>query len=245
MQKTLALGSLTTEEGPKITQTLHESVAELSQKMGFTPAVQGLVKQNVKAVMSSVKNNRNLKKLMSFISANPDKYITGHSVAVSHLAPGLSHGMDWASDQTLEKLMWASLLHDITLTNQRLAMVQTKDELFDKADQFSEKERSQFLEHPNSSANVAMDFAQIPADVGSIIQQHHELPNGKGFPRGVTSQRVPPITALFCIAHDIVHNEYTGSLDAMEYLKSRESFYGAGTFKRVYREVIKSKSFGE
>ena len=80
----------------------------------------------------------------------------------------------------------------------------------------------------------------VPADVDQIILQHHELKDGSGFPRGLTSSRISPMASLFIIVEDLL-TFLEGAEDMEEkvslFLKHRESQYNSGNFKKVFDAV--------
>ena len=107
--------------------------------------------------------------------------------------------MEWNSEATYHKLMLASFMHDINLSNNEMAACETVEEAVAIAS--SEEELTAFKKHPLKVADLVRQMSDIPADVDSIIMQHHELPNGDGFPRGLTSAYIAPLSGIFIVAH--------------------------------------------
>src|SRR6185312_15892576 len=101
-----------------------------------------------------------------------------------YIACAIATQMDWASDSTFQKLTLAAFLHDITLSNHELAQCDTVQEAIDKKT-FTEAEIAGFRVHPAKGAEIARQFQEVPPDVDVIILQHHERPDGSGFPRGI------------------------------------------------------------
>ena len=91
----------------------------------------------------------------------------------------------------------------------------------------------------------------MPPDVDSIIAQHHERPDGSGFPRGLTHLRIGPLATVFIVAHDIVtylfDNDIAGAnvekgLDLDKFIEQKSKTYQMGTFKKVIAVVPKIRS---
>ena len=66
--------------------------------------------------------------------------------------------------------------------NQQLAKIGTLQELRKREGEFTEKEVKSYKTHPAVAAEIAKGIDEVPPDVDTIIMQHHERPDGKGFP---------------------------------------------------------------
>lgn len=185
-----------------------EAVQELAAKVGFSPEVREFTKANVLKTINEIKKLPRLNAILSRLNRNRDKYISNHSMLLAHLSCALAAEMEWKSETTYHKLTLASFLHDITLANEDLARLNSMKELGARllADPkaFTAEEIAAFKQHPAKSAEVAKQFDEVPPDVDVILLQHHERPDGSGFPRGLTHTWISPLTAVFIVAHDLV-----------------------------------------
>ncbi len=224
----------------------HEAILELGKRIGFTPAVQALAKESIKVTIKSVGNNPKLSKILRAFVRDKRRYITSHSVAVADIACSIAAKMDWPSEATFQKLCFAAFFHDIGLSNNELAAVSTLEELESKKTQFSPAEIKAFKEHPFKGMEVIRSFREIPADVDLIVHQHHEQPDGSGFPRAMTYKHIAPLSALFIVAHDLVQYIYDHStVDFDEFMKQCRTKYDSGTFKKVLSKIDKEMFSGE
>ena len=235
----LKAGEISAEESITLSEHVHETVMELSVRFGFTPQVQGLIKQNVETVLSGVQKVTGLKQIAAILERGKSGYISSHSIMLAHIAGLFATRTEWSSHTTLEKLTYAALLHDITLGDQRLAAVHSLEELEDPAAGFSKEEKKKFIQHPNEAAELAMKFEKIPADVWNIIREHHERPDGTGFPRSLIAARISPISTLFIIAHDVVSGFFKGERDLDGFLKNCVDQYRTGNFRKVVDAIIR------
>lgn len=105
---------------------------------------------------------------------------------------------NWANDTIKEKVALASMLCDIELSPEDFDTL--KDSGFSK-----EKLSRKIIHHPlETSAKLAKESKFFTQETLTIIEQHHELPSGGGFPKGLTYQRITQLTAIFIIAHYFV-----------------------------------------
>ncbi|MGK5085929.1 HD domain-containing phosphohydrolase [Bdellovibrionota bacterium FG-2] len=224
----------------------HEVILELGKRVGFTPEVQALAKESIKLTIKSVGNNPKLSKMLRSFVRDKKRYITSHSVALADIACSLAAKMDWPSEATFQKLCFAAFFHDIALSNNELAAVSDLADLENKKAQFSAAEIRAFKDHPFKGMEVVRSFKEIPADVDLIVHQHHELPDGSGFPRGVNYKHISPLSALFIVAHDLVQYMYDyTTVDFDEFIKERKVKYDSGTFKKVISRINKEMFTGE
>jgi hypothetical protein len=101
-------------------------------------------------------------------------------------------------------------------------------------------------------AELARTFHEVPPDVDLIIAQHHELPDGSGFPKGLTSTRIGPLPSVFILVHDwvdfILERKATDSAALLDFsdsipdfVASRKALYSTGNFRKVLSCLYKIK----
>ncbi len=233
------LEALSREVASDLTQSLEKAI-EMSSKVGFTSEVQEITKANVLQTIALVKRAPRLSEILDNVRREKGKYISTHSMMLAHVACALATQMDWTNDMTYQKLTLAAFLHDSHIHNQELAQVQGIKELEAKNQLFSTDELRIYKEHPILAAEVARKFTEVPPDVDIIIFQHHERPDGTGFPRGLTHSRISPLSAVFIVAHDfvrfILEKEIVGTLNANaidEFIRTHSPKYPLGNFRKV------------
>lgn len=214
-------------------------VHELSLDLGFTPEVQALAKANVALALTTIQADQRLGDLLQTLVLNKDSYISAHSIALAHVACGIAAQMQWHTGSTLYKLALASFLHDITLRHQELAQLRTSRELERSGTKFSQDEHLSFLKHAEEASQLAAQLTDVPPDVDAIILQHHEMPDGSGFPHHLGHTRIFPLSAVFIVAHDIVTAAWRagGKVDMQEFLLAHEGRYNSGTFKKIAMQL--------
>jgi hypothetical protein len=229
----LTVNRLTPPEVPQLAISVHEACVELGESIGFTPEVQEMVKQNIKAVTKGVEQNENLKSLLDRILADEANYVPAHSVTVAHVACAIARQMGWEAESTYDKLAFAAFFHDISLKNPQLATIDHVDEFRDNSHHFTEADKRAFIAHPIESSQFTNQFEELPPDVDTIILQHHERPDGSGHPRKLTATTISPMAAVFITAHDIVQCYFRKTATIDEVIEKYAREYKSGNFKRV------------
>ncbi len=157
-------------------------------------------------------------------------------MVLAHVASAIAIELQWNTKGTLYKLCMAAMLHDITIDSDDLAEISTLAELDAAGDKFTEQQRQRYINHVTHGAQVVDRLRDVPSDVANIIVQHHERPDGSGFPRGLTSTHISPLSSVFIVAHEVVHkllmNKSTFSMEE-EFLNLVKNFDHGSTFHEI------------
>ena len=162
---------------------------------------------------------------------------------LAEIACALAQNIGWGSSATFLKLTLAAFLHDLPLEDNYLASMHGITEA--KGHKFPAEAIQAFRFHPIKAAEYAQQFAGIPTDVETILLQHHELPDGTGFPRGLHHHQVSQVSAIFIIAHDLLNFfiDFVQVNDRDEMLKifleRNLAKYGDGIFCKI-RESLET-----
>ncbi len=166
---------------------------------------------------------------------------------VSLISCALARELQWISKVTMDKLVYAAVLCDITLAvRPDLLRIRNLEEFEKIKHELSEEDQKLFLSHSKDGANlIKRYFSSAPPDTDAIAFQHHELPDGEGFPHGLRAEKISPLSALFIIATDFTYYfllEEEPSLE--EYLLRCQGRYDYVNFRKVLKafEKIQRKS---
>lgn len=210
----------------------------IASSMGIPEEVEQLVHTHVRNTLLDVKKSERLKDLLKKQQLKKDDYITTHSVLLAHISCVIATKLDWTSDVSHMKLIFSSLFHDLIFKNHILAAIHSQAELKAKAVQFSEEERKAYLSHPKMIAEILRNMSEVPLDVDRIIYQHHEEPDGSGFPEGLTHHKIFPMAAAFIVAHHLVDYVMEKGIDKFQmsqYLETIKNKFKDGVFRKIYR----------
>ena len=228
----IAKTSLPESELVHLNISVHETVQELTRQMGFNREVQEMTRAQVQMTVRTMGASPNLAQILSKLEKSKDKYISAHSTVCAFVACAIAGQLRWGSETTFHKLTLASFLHDMTLENDQLADYNSLADIEKRRDLFSEAEIQAYRDHPIYAAELAKRMNEVPPDVDTIISQHHERPDGTGFPRKLTYSYISPLSTVFIVAHDLTY-----------YALKNQDRFNIDLFIDEVREKYKSSQF--
>jgi putative nucleotidyltransferase with HDIG domain len=107
--------------------------------------------------------------------------IYSHNLNVTVLGMMLAKGLGLSAEQT-RVLGLGALLHDIGLG-------EMPDLLRLRSEEYTPEERKRYAMHPELGLRIGKELG-LPAEVLSIIHQHHEMVDGSGYPLGLKGDRI-------------------------------------------------------
>lgn len=116
-------------------------------------------------------------------------------VMQSYIINSMIKTFPWYSEQLMIKMGEACMLCDITLSESD----------FDHMERFPmEKWTKKQLNHPVEIAEMLREYGRdISPDVIKVIEQHHEKPDGSGYPKGLTHSHFTLLSSIFQISADV------------------------------------------
>ncbi len=113
----------------------------------------------------------------------------------------------WGSDQVKMKGALASFMCDMILNKEDFHHFR---EWRLSGGQLHEKIRS----HPEEiSKKLKLNRSSIPHETITIIEQHHERPNGTGFPHGINGTKFNQLTAIFIVCQQFTEHLHESNYD--------------------------------
>ncbi len=220
-----------------------EIVQCLYQAFGWTREVEDLVRQGTNLALRALKSSPDILALLERHHRSVGTYVSSHSNALIYLCCGISRSMEWHSDLTSAKLTMAALLHDLPLEPEELEKARHLNALAFSGERTAEIEH--YLGHPIQGVELLSGIKNVPPDIDRIILQHHERPDGRGFPSGIDYTRFTPLSALFVIAEDLVGEleERPGEdlrMLVQDFVSSRADYYCQGVFKKILANIAVS-----
>ena len=174
----------------------------------------------------------------NFDLADPD-YVKLHIKLLCEVLCGVGVKMGWVSEKNLDKLIYVAYMHDVYLLNKpHLAKIQSKQEL-DQMTHLSPEDRKMYLEAPLYAAELARLDQQSYPDVVKILIQQRELPDGSGFPYGVGSAQLTPLSCLFIFSHYFVDDMINHPDWTLEgFIKTYQRLLKGTYFSKILQTII-------
>ncbi len=120
-----------------------------------------------------------------------DTYTAGHSERVSAISVAVGRQMKLPDDE-LDVLRLGALLHDI-------GKIGISDAVLRKPDGLTPAEFDLIKEHPGLGARILRSVPFLAPHL-AIVELHHERPDGRGYPYGLTSEQTPLLARIVHVA---------------------------------------------
>lgn len=187
------------EEKVDILDKGQEMVKESFSKLGVSEEAVELAHNVSKNTLKAICRTPNLFNFVQqFKDKCNDEFI--RSALVGYTTTCMINTFDWKSWNIQEKTSMAATLCDILLDKSDF------EELSKHRDN-PKKLSNKIYNHPVETVKMLTtgeDTSWISHDTLTIIEQHHERPDGSGFPQGINYRRVTLLTAIFIIAFDFI-----------------------------------------
>lgn len=207
-------------------------IQEMAASVGITPDIVRSADESVKEVIQEAKDKKTLSKLLELLEKS-SSYNSDHATLLCYLTAAMCDELGWTTRRSKEKLGFASLFHDISLTDPRLAVVNYRS--IKALDRFGTEAKKKFKSHPLKGSELVLEITNEYPQVDTIIAQHHERPDGTGFPYGRDFNQIIPLSCLFIVAHDFVSRAYEKNFDLnnpQEILDDMLAEYTQGNFMK-------------
>ncbi|MGE3611404.1 MAG: HD-GYP domain-containing protein [Bacteriovoracaceae bacterium] len=223
-----------------------QKILRLDDEVHIDTEFRDTINKAIERIRQIVEKEPKVENLLKTLKNNQDKYafFTQKMNLTSVIACCLSKELEWHSKNTLDKLVYASVVSDITLAvRPELLEIPNYQQFLLVKDKFTEDERKFYLSHPADSANlIRRYFTSAPPDTDDLAYQQHEQPDGNGFPRGLKAEKISPLGALFIVATDFSYYFLKDSDPSMEdFILKAQSKYDYVNFRKVVKALEKLK----
>lgn len=127
---------------------------------------------------------------MAMLVEARDAYTGGHLWRVSRFSYLLARELDLPEPEA-ERIALAGFVHD-------LGKVGVPDEILNKRDKLTDAEYAVIKTHPSIGADLFKDHPLEQAVLDGVFA-HHERPDGRGYPRGLSEDQISTMAAIIGI----------------------------------------------
>ncbi len=195
---------------------------ELTEKLNVSPRIVQNSSNIVCACINMLEEDKmSMFKLIKLMSHHP--YAAKHSVLVAMFSVMLAQEHEIVSEQKLKNIGLGAFLHDIGITQLK----------FDPEDieVINAEQREEINKHPQFGKQIIDSLKGVPQEVGTIILQHHEQPNGAGYPNNLKGSEIFPPAKMVAIA-----DTFCALISKRSY---REAFSLREAFSRMQQDDLK------
>ncbi|MBN2182423.1 MAG: HD domain-containing protein [Sedimentisphaerales bacterium] len=162
-----------------------------------------------------------LKALTSSIDAK-DKYTHGHSERVAFISRWIAERLsehEPLKEEEINEIYMAGLLHDI-------GKIGIDEAVLRKNGRLTEQEFARIKTHPSIGAGILREIKQMREIVSGVLC-HHERVDGKGYPNGLTGEKIP------------LTGKIVGLADSFDAMTSKRTYRDAMTVEQALAEIEK------
>jgi response regulator RpfG family c-di-GMP phosphodiesterase len=215
-----------------------EEIHEVLRQIGINEKTIDYVDKIIANTLSMMEKKPKFKELIKLLNSH-EGYTYSHAHLCAYIGCALVDQMDWKNDTIKYKIVIASLFQNITLNSPKLAKIFDVESKEYK--DLSDDEKQLVRRHMIEACDLLETLPEFTYDAKSAILNHHELPNGSGFPRGLSSRQVSPLDALFIIAVNFSHDLLTVGDIRRSFKKLIESYrdrFSVGKYEGAYKAML-------
>ncbi|MBL7543779.1 MAG: response regulator [Bdellovibrionaceae bacterium] len=214
-------------------------IGKAARIFGWSPAVVSLAQENISNVINLLKTEPTFSRITDMLKHDKNKKLASHSILLTIMLTEVATRMNWASQGTIEKLTFAAILHDIELDDDLFADKQTLLMAGEIMTLKETAEGNKLLSHPLDGAQLTLNWPMCPSDVDIIIRQHHERPDGRGFPLGLAPFKISPLSAAFIMCEDVIYKSMIDpDCNLKNYFVGQKEYYSREPFKSIYPKLL-------
>jgi HD-GYP domain-containing protein (c-di-GMP phosphodiesterase class II) len=167
------------------------ALAELKENLlNEQPTSLAALQNEIQDCIKSIHRNPSALMWLSQIKNKLD-YSTEHALRVSILSITFAKQLK-LSDEDIEELAISALLYDI-------GNIYIPKELLDKMGRLTFKEKLEVRQHALKGKDTLETIPDIPPSAIEAAYYHHERIDGKGYPQGLTGDKIPYLTKIISI----------------------------------------------
>ena len=179
-------------------QLLHrqaESLVDSITGSGQVDSVQA--RESVSSIADSLEKNIAAMVWLTRIK-RADEYTAQHCVNVAILSMGLAQALEWQREQ-VELAGLAGMLHD-------LGKVKLDKAILNKPGRLTAEEYEHVKQHARFGYRMLRRDEEVHPAVTQAVLEHHERPDGSGYPHGRDRSTLQPMSALISVvdAYDAI-----------------------------------------
>jgi HD-GYP domain-containing protein (c-di-GMP phosphodiesterase class II) len=190
-------------------------------------------------ISTAMREKPDFEKLIKSVVSMGDEF-TRHSLGCVVMSNLLVAELEWSSPKLLAPVTMGAFFHDIGLKEISPSL------WFKPKVQMTQDEVAVWETHPAMGVKLLSQIHMITPETLRIVQEHHEIPNGTGFPARLRLDRIFPMAKVVSLANMLAHemfdkgNTERFSMDAMgekiDHVYS--TMYGAD-ISRAARKIFK------
>lgn len=211
-----------------------EVVKNLINQMGVDKQTMDIIKSVNQKTMKMLDESPSIFMFIKQFKKNCSEEFL-RAILTGYLTSLVIEKFPWKSAPVKEKAALASMLCDITLNKEDFAALKDHELNGTPLDE-------RLKNHPFEVAKLLSQKKDvIPSETITIIEQHHELPDGTGFPGGIELHRFNQLSSIFIVCQKFTENLFAEGFDYNKrhsILSNLKKVYAGRTFDKAMDALI-------
>jgi putative nucleotidyltransferase with HDIG domain len=207
-------------------RTKVRGASEISELAENFNKMAGDIEEYIEKLKEAAEANRELFlgsiRMLAAAIDEKDPYTRGHSGRVAKYSTLIGRELG-LSDEDLDKLRIAALLHDV-------GKIGVDDRVLKKPGALTPEEFELMKQHTVKGANIMRPVSQLKEMLPGI-ELHHEHMDGRGYPYGLTAPKIPMMARVIAVADTLdamtTHRPYQTAMELDFALQRIKSLTGA------------------
>ncbi|MBX3023188.1 MAG: HD domain-containing protein [Bdellovibrionales bacterium] len=181
--------------------SIAESVYQELMQLPITDESLGRAIRLSTEISDSMREKPDFTKLLGTVVSLGDEF-TRHSLGTVVMANMIMVQLKWKAQKVVQPVTMGAFFHDIGLK-------ELPRELLEKNPvEMSQAETQLWQTHSEIGVRLLNPIPFVTPDVLRIVQEHHELANGAGYPQRLRGERIFPLARLVSMANSMAHDVF-------------------------------------
>lgn len=229
------------EEMSEVISINTELLRNLSGQLGWKPEIVSLAQDNIQRALYVASQTSSLKKVLNKFHKIERFGYADHCTLLVLITSAIAQEMNFQDVMVLRKMAFASLFHDMSLTDEQFDSKKNLIKIIQKGEYTHHREAREVFAHCAKAAEICKSWIFCPAGVDQIIFEHHEWPDGTGFPMHKKDFEIGLLSAIFIVAEDFsdhIIQHFGAPMDL--YIQQRKDIFTSGPFGLVFKALLNS-----
>lgn len=193
-----------TGEAIKVSEQIFEVLTNAIKMLGISQDIVELANKNIELVTQIISVNTSFKDLLSLHSLKDVAGILARSHLTGIICNWVAHEIQFSYPRTGEILTLAAFFHDIGLDDQTIKNEHQFIEAIRLGSRMNKEQVEKVKVHIDVAVNLLTNYRGCPQDVIRVVSEHHELPDGSGYPKNLKADQIGELSAIFIVVHEFV-----------------------------------------
>lgn len=232
--------SLKAYESLELSAGIHEIVLGAVKNFGISKETEELALKNIAMVRQMTARLSELSSVLRWAEYSQQEYSFSHSVLICYLTTEVARHIQFSYPFSSEILSLAAYFHDVSLESHQVKNEARFLKAISMHSKINKEDLAKVKVHPIESSEKLKKWMLCPQELYTIVAEHHEKPDGTGFPAGKKAEETHELSACFIVCEDLVQNylEHKDRSTVIKYFEARRDLYDQEPFKRVHQFLL-------